>query len=1498
MEPNTISAQQEIAPIAMPYRFIYQTSDWHIRDSDRDRLSAAIDKLAEIIAADVAQEKLLVVVGDIFHCKTRLSAQNIEDFSRYLSKLCRLVKYAIIIPGNHDANLNNTGMLDLLSPITSKSLRPAQNLYFLGTTGISEIDGVLFHVYSPLSSNENLTYSPVPQRVNIALLHDFISGFNYQPSIYRCSADTFSVRNFTGFTAVMCGHVHDSAIQDNIVYAGSLIQLDIGSTTDKGFIRWTQQKRCVPALFPEFVPILSKGCQVRFDMAPIKDSPDGRRYTMRANGKNTEQILTNCVSRVLVYAAAGVAKEDIDFIGEKLTTVLTSVKSPIRPEFHIAHDKCSSISQFLSSKTANNAPGIDLQQSCTADNWNAQMTYHAELITMILKQYFPRDTQEDIDAVISLHADTMREIIDIVPVARSIRWNLLSLEWSGLFCYDSSETNFISFENLSSSLLGVLAPNRAGKSAIFDILMIALFNCFVRGSSKLVLNTESKDAFCRVRFSVAIPGAVTSLQIHDVYRRWNMREGTIVYRVGDENHTCETIAKTYEEIERTVGTADTFLATALSTQEPQGFFQKTDHDRRELIMHLLGWEYLKTALSRTNDRHRLRAAELQVKEAEYNEENRAYLRNSRRELVANEQDYARQLKEAKIILDAMEHLNYVAKPKITVEGMLAEISEHLERREQITREIVTLTKAEAAVKLKIEELSVAEVGKLSPTEISAEIKKCQSILDTNILSSNPPAKSVAESEHARISVLLPRMEENERLRGEIVQLVSLQREIQQLDARLRAELAKASASPHLKENAATLTAAEKRQSEAFDAGLPSSCAIAKADATADAIHAISAQIAAYSRCAKLQPSPQFAAISTETLAKCRDALLAQRFLESINLQWSDNCADCQKNKQTIHDLAASSMLASGLTLPAILTELERRDAAKIIPADFNENVAQKRLRDLIFCERNHDKIVQNAQIGADLAAIRCAKTILDIRAQLEEKNALLKALQEKQKTILSYNNLLSAFSSSDAMRRQLEQLSFAIKNAPQILEARAAEARITELHKQFHSISELDRAIVELQSAQVRLSAAKENLTRQEDTIIEANDRLVQLKKQIADYNEMIRTEEQIRRNREKYESILCAHSHIIADIEKITDKLSVFDAEMKSVSIFRRQIDLFERYEKTLDAKYGIPNLMLARAFGDLQQETNNVLRSIVRHGSNAFTIKIQTSVDEDGQPLIVSKSKMATMNSARIKSNGQPRVYSSAAIHILAVNADGSESPIDLSSGYQRFVAGLAFRRALMRTSLITMPQFMILDEGFGCLDADNLQNICEHLVDLSMDLSFLVVISHIEQMHCAFNSVIPIMRTRNGGSCIKYGKAPEDFDISGITKITKDGQIAIIPVSASKSATKSMDTFSPIARFFIFASNSPFISPAAIKTRLHCNTCNKEFARTYLTRHCRSKAHQISAQKRIKELMKIGISADLMHQADEWNKKQDASSSADLPEDDAASAASSTADGEDGE
>ena len=94
----------------------------------------------------------------------------------------------------------------------------------------------------------------------------------------------------------------------------------------------------------------------------------------------------------------------------------------------------------------------------------------------------------------------------------------------------------------------------------------------------------------------------------------------------------------------------------------------------------------------------------------------------------------------------------------------------------------------------------------------------------------------------------------------------------------------------------------------------------------------------------------------------------------------------------------------------------------------------------------------------------------------------------------------------------------------------------------------------------------------------------------------------------------------------------------------------------------------------------------------------------------------------------------------------------PLEMCGGMERFISGLAIRVALINVCNLPRPNFLVIDEGFGTLDNENLQSLFLLFNYLKTQFDFVMIISHIDSMRDVVDNLIEIKKV-DGFSHVKY-------------------------------------------------------------------------------------------------------------------------------------------------
>jgi DNA repair exonuclease SbcCD ATPase subunit len=177
----------------------------------------------------------------------------------------------------------------------------------------------------------------------------------------------------------------------------------------------------------------------------------------------------------------------------------------------------------------------------------------------------------------------------------------------------------------------------------------------------------------------------------------------------------------------------------------------------------------------------------------------------------------------------------------------------------------------------------------------------------------------------------------------------------------------------------------------------------------------------------------------------------------------------------------------------------------------------------------------------------------------------------------------------------------------------------------------------------------------------------------------------------------------LMSDVGATKTYIDNMVAKMEEVKELETKNQLYTFY---LDAvkKDGVPYELISKALPAIENEVNNILGQVVD-----FSI----SMDTDGKNI-----------NARI-------VY------------EDQEWALEMCSGMEKFISGLAIRVALINICNLPRPNFLVIDEGFGTLDADNLSSLFMMMQYLKTQFDFIWVISHLEQMRDIVDGLIEIKK-----------------------------------------------------------------------------------------------------------------------------------------------------------
>lgn len=223
---------------------------------------------------------------------------------------------------------------------------------------------------------------------------------------------------------------------------------------------------------------------------------------------------------------------------------------------------------------------------------------------------------------------------------------------------------------------------------------------------------------------------------------------------------------------------------------------------------------------------------------------------------------------------------------------------------------------------------------------------------------------------------------------------------------------------------------------------------------------------------------------------------------------------------------------------------------------------------------------------------------------------------------------------------------------------------------------------------------------------IEAMTLNEEINKQIGEHNRLFTETDYISKKQNK------TVMDINSKISVCKNQISEINRKIDEIKVVEQEYKLYEAYCQAV-SRDGIPFDVIRATVPEIQNEVNSILSQI-----GEFTALFET----DGKNII-------------------PYIV-----------YDGKKWLMSLTSGFEKFALSLAIRVALINISNLPRPNFLIIDEGFGVLDAENLACMSTLFSYLKTNFDFIMIVSHLESLRDVVDKHIEITKD-NGFSKVNF-------------------------------------------------------------------------------------------------------------------------------------------------
>ena len=527
---------------------IYHLSDIHIRNVRRHKEYRSVFKKVYKEIDKNKENSVIYLGGDIVHAKLDMSPELIDLTSEFFTELANLCPL-LVLPGNHDCNLNNKHRLDALSPIIRALDNP--NIHYIKDSGVYQVGDVGFSVMSVFEEADSyVKASEYDSKTKIALYHGSVFGSQTDFGFILPNSD-IDKDIFDGFDMVLLGDIHKRQYlndEKTIAYPGSLIQQNFGEDFGKGFLVWDVEKRDskfinVPNDYGYYTINVVNG-----HIPSLDDLPKYPRLRVKFEKTSTADI-------------------------KKLIAVIKQ-KAKVKELAVIRTDKLSQIGQNSTLSKINLGNIRDT-------------IYQNKLIVDYLEQKFNVLDDDTLRRVCKINEELNLKLPN-VEVGRNISWKPKKFEFDNMFSY--GENNVVDFSNMIGSM-GLFASNASGKSSLLDALTYCIFDKCARTFKAVnIMNTDKTTFKCKFNFE--IDGVDYFIERRAKKNRKGQVKVDVDFwsEVGGEvkNLNGEQRRETNKSISSYIGSYEDFILTAMSLQNNNtGFIDKSQAEKKDTLAQFL-----------------------------------------------------------------------------------------------------------------------------------------------------------------------------------------------------------------------------------------------------------------------------------------------------------------------------------------------------------------------------------------------------------------------------------------------------------------------------------------------------------------------------------------------------------------------------------------------------------------------------------------------------------------------------------------------------------------------------------------------------------------------------------------------------------------------------------------------------------------------------------------------------------------------------------------------
>jgi len=1283
-------------------KYVYHLSDIHIRNNQRHEeynkvFARTYRKLISMIG-NHTRSSVIFVTGDVVHAKTEMSPELFSILCLFFGSLTKIAP-VIVIPGNHDCNLSNRSRMDALTPVVDAI--KLENLFYLKNTGVYQYQNILLGV-TGIFDNALIKADKIDKSIWKKMKYDN----KYKIALYH--GPVHGAKTDVGYRMNNTELVADDFDGYDYVMLG-----------DIHMHQYMNKRRT----------IAYAGSLIQQSYGESLDNHGFMRWDLRDGESELVKIRNDygfCTVNIIdgkmvdTYIPPNPCirfnLENTDQIQYQEIFAELEKKYNIRG---VAEQK-----PFKTSATLHDSPSEKRKSisSCKTQE---------EIIQQYLKNKI-KDA-EQIANIVDLHQKIYQKILEekkdqVFDVmhnsTKKQKWNIMVLTFENMISY--GKDNIIDFQKFESNqIIGITAPNHYGKSAILDIILFCLFDRCSRGDRRDILNKNKDDMYCSLLFRIGCQkylieriGKRRGLSVKidvNFYSISEDKRGDEVRESLNGVNPCETNKK----ITDLIGDYDDYLLTCFCLQNGQSkkgsnFIDMTHLQKKEYLQDILKLNVFEDCHNVAKDTLKKMSGHMEVME-QLN-----LTSGSLKDMKAEALALTEEIKTLQITKAHKERLRIFIDDaadtyKNNIKTEIDELSHYnLRSEDDILRAI-----EEMKDKIKNFDCNAFDVVDVKNKIASQRNEIIAVDRDAENIQRALNEKQQETVKVTRQIINIPTSHYNTDIQDAITEKDRCNTRMNEICDKMLTFLD----FDAIKEKNEEMLRIEREINllrrtinhmcyHEYDLAslLEKECKLN--DRIEELVkESFSVRYIGSDKRSKILFEMRLRKKFRKLIRINADSVVDEK-VQALNMEWLEQDAAWMSKNQKLLEKKKSNY--------DLICQL-RNELICVQHSIWEAQIAE--------CDKVNNDIIQK-KIDALEGDVMYLKKFADYKRDIEALDVENELLMEKSKLL---TEKITKYEDNVRHDKTNKQHNENIKNL---------RVEIDNFNSQRSELLCKKKTVVQEISANELAIQKNEKMNKAYD---DAKNHLRLIKKyhlsfiywKVADEQRKI-----FEKNKQEYDAEM---NKISGDLESKEKMLTECKERIEKYMVFRKkyddksvEINLYQLYVQIMNYN-GLPYEMLKAYLPLIEADTNQILHSMVDFSIEFMFYDAALVEEQKGNNM---KSTMGSVNINICYQDMKP--YSAT-----------------LSSGFERFIIGLAIRMTLGSISLTAKPNFLIIDEGWSCLDSENLNNVGSIMNYIKSQYEHVIIISHLDELKNQTD--YPIIIDRHRG----YSKVNNDVIGSKKTK-----------------------------------------------------------------------------------------------------------------------------------